>query len=545
MSKSKAEILMSTAGKLIEKAHLSMEQALASNDPGTYLPAMSMLQKAGYSDQAGNQKFDSEFPMMFQNLASGFKDKPIMMSYNLLKGMSKEPIVNSIIKTRIAQVTENLRFTYRDQDVTNGYGIRKKMRPGMKLTDRYVFSYDEEVEVYKLQKFLSNCGNRADHESTSFEDWGKMVVRDSMTYDQWGTEKVPDRLGRVHSFYAVDAKYLRIADSIDKNYYEDQVSGNKILLDKKNKRRGATPAYVQVVDQRVIASFYSDELIFGVRNRTSDLESNGYGISELEEMIAIITALLHTHTFNSNNFKNGALPKGFFRVAPGTSPARLEEFKQMWFNTLRGIMKSGSIPVLPTEKVDWVSMQENNKDMEFNAWMELNIKIAGALFLIDPAEFNFPLSGDSSRHMFQNGTEARVDDSKKRGLKPLLSHFENNINKHIISQVNDNYELYFRGLDELDPISQEGLIDKRIKTYWTVNEVRASKNMPPLANGLGDTPLDSSFMSKIQSLEQKQMMAASTGDPAADAAIGKSEVEDVVDSDNELSKLWNELTKSY
>jgi HK97 family phage portal protein len=544
MSKNRAEGLLNAAGKLMEKAQMSMEEGLGSSDPSVYLPAMSMLQKAGYSSQAAEQKFDSDFPIAFQNLSSGYKDKPIMMSYHLLKGMSKEPIVNSVIRTRISQVTENFKFTYRDQDVTKGFGIRKKMRPGMKVVDRYNLSYDEEVEVYKLNKFLSNCGNRPDYEALAFDDWAKMSVRDSLIYDQWATEKVPDRLGRIHSFYPVDAKYIRISDSIDKDYFEEYSAQFTEAEKKKKNRRGVYPSYVQIVDQRVISSFYPEEMIFGVRNKTTDLESNGYGLSELEEMIAIITALLHTHTYNSNNFKNGALPKGFFKVAPGTSPARLEEFRQMWYNTLRGVLKSGSIPVLPSEKVEWVSMQENNKDMEFNAWEELNIKIACGLYLMDPAEINFPLSGDSGRHMFQNGTEARVEDSKGRGLNPLLTHFENHINKHIVSQYNDNYEIYFRGLEDMDPISQEGLIDKRIKTYWTVDEVRATKNMPPLPNGLGNTPLDSSFAAKLSALEAKQAMVdqASQPQPAPTPAIGKADDEG---DDNEISRLWNEMIESY
>lgn len=544
MSKNKAEALLNAAGKLINKAQMTMDNSLQSNDPSIYLPAISMLQKAGagsYSSQASDQKFDDQLPIYFQQMASGFKEKPIMLSYHLLQGMSKEPITNAIIKTRIEQVCDNLHFTYPDQDVTKGFGIRKKMKPGMKLVDMYDFSYEDEVRIYKLNKFLKNCGNRPDYEAMDFSDWGKATVRDSLIFDQWATEKVPDRLGRIHSFYPVDAKYIRISNNLDRNYYDDYERANKSAEEKRKRRKNQYPSFVQVVDQRIVASFYSDELIFGVRNKTTSLEANGYGLSELEEMIAIVTSLLHTHTFNSNNFKNGALPKGFFRVAPGTSPARIEEFRQMWYNTLRGILKTGSIPILPTEKVDWVDMQENNKDMEFNSWFELNIKINCALWLIDPAEINFPLSGDSKRHMFQNGTEARIEDSKERGLRPLLRHFENHINRHIISQLDDDFELYFRGLDELDPISQEGLIDKRIRTYYTVDEIRATKRMKPLPNGLGSTPLDSIFQAKEQQIKQDQMMAQAQNQQP-DPTIGKGEE---FDDENELSRLWNELIDSY
>ena len=559
---SQAQKYEKAAQKLLAKARATMEKDLHSPDPAVYLPAFNMIQKAqgGYSlsSQDEGRKFDENLPMLFNQMASGFKDKPVMMSYNLLYAMSKEPIINSIIRTRVAQVGKYMNFAYPDQDVSDAYGIRKVRKPGMTAVDCYRFSYAEEIQIYKINKFLSNCGNRPDYESMNFEDWGKMVCRDSLVYDQWCTEKVSDRLGRPYAFYPVDAKYIRISDSIDSGTYEDMLGGKGETA--KIKKGNFYPAYVQIIDNRIVSEFYPDELCFGVRNKVTSLESNGYGVSELEEMISVITSLLDTKTYNANNFKNGTLPKGFFKVSPNTSPARLEEFRQSWYNTMRGVMRSGSVPVLPSEKVEWINMQENNKDMEFDAWLELNIKISCALFLIDPAEINFPLAGDSGRHMFQNGSEFKVDNSKNRGLNPLLKHFSNYINSFLIKQINPDFEFYFRGVDDLDLIAKEQLLEKRVRSYLTIDEARALNNLPPLPNGLGTTPLDGGIIGKETQMKQmeqaeKQMQAAQAmqGDPAApqDKPQQKAVVTQVENDDDteltfsSLNNSWKEFVSQY
>ena len=87
--------------------------------------------------------------------------------------------------------------------------------------------------------------------------------------------------------------------------------------------------------------------------------------------------------------------------------------------------------------------------------------------------------------------------SKEKGLRPLLRAIQGWINKYVMEQLDDRFELVFTGLDAIT--SQEELkmnVDK-VKEFMTINEVRALYELEPIANG--DTILDPSFMQNFGS----------------------------------------------
>jgi hypothetical protein len=83
-----------------------------------------------------------------------------------------------------------------------------------------------------------------------------------------------------------------------------------------------------------------------------------------------------------------------------------------------------------------------------------------------------------------------------------MRHLQKKINKHIISVINPKYEFYFTGLDAMTPKDELELLEKKVKTFMMIDEIRAEKNLEPLPNGAGQTILDSSMISAATQKEQ-------------------------------------------
>lgn len=509
--------------KLTAKKYGEIEKVLFG-DPAGYsdsdlFKAQSVVANLKQRSDNDKSKFQAIDPFKFQNFL-GWKDKPIMLSYDLLTAMAKTPIINAILRTRINQIAN---FFVPQNDVySTGFVIRKKkQKEGEKLTLK------EERDIEDLTEFVMNTGNKPVWESVNFERFGRLIARDSFTFDQYTFEVVFDRKGEPYSFHATDSKTIRISDSIDNELYEQwgiNMSGaNKTAI------KGYYPSFVQILDNRIIAEFYPWEMGFGVRNPVTDIYSNGYGVSEIEEMISIITSLLWGHEYNRNIFRNGVMPKGFISYDGDINEGSLQEFRQMWYATMRGAMNSWRTPFFPANKINWVDLQKNNRDMEYTQWMEFNIKLSCSIFSIDPSEIGFPMAGESGGgKMFESSNEYKLRHSQSKGLYPILRNFQYQLNKNVFSLLKEGkYEIVFTGLDSMTPKDEQDLLEKRVKTYWTINEVREFKGKKPVE--WGDRILDSSIINYLQGQEMDQRQIE-----------GEEEVIDYAEYDKASKELEND-----
>ena len=491
LSQSIDQILKAEQMVAIQK-NIVLEKAITSEDPNAIMKANEVLKLIDDRDKSDRKSYILD-PFEFQN-SFGFKDRTASLSYNMLKSMARTPIINAIIRTRINQIAA---FAEPQRDKYSiGYVIRKKRIFGSNSQEKV--SKQEEKRIEELTMIVENCGINGSWEADDFDGFVRKLVRDSLTYDQCAFEVIRDRKGDIHEFLAVDASTIRLSESYD----DDQFKNNDPER-KQTKIKGYYPSYVQVHQNNVTADFYPWEMCFGVRNPVTDVNYNGYGTSELEEMVNTITALLWAEDYNRRFFKQGSAPKGILKVSGGMSDTKLQEFRQQWNSTMRGVQNAWKTPILEADKVDWVDLQQSNRDMEFTQWVEFLIKVGCAIFAIDPAEVNFPLQGGAgeSGGLFQGSNEARLKQSKDKGLYPILKFLQKRLNKYVISQIDPAYELVFCGMDALS-VEQEHKIDyEAIRSYSTVNEIRRKRGMKDIEGG--DIILDGIF---AQQIAQKQMM---------------------------------------
>jgi len=256
-----------------------------------------------------------------------------------------------------------------------------------------------------------------------------------------------------------------------------------------------------------MAEFYPWELCFGIRNPTTNIYTAGYGQSELEDLIQIVTAVLWADQYNMNFFKIGSAPKGILKVMGNVNPNSIAEFRQKWTQMVSGAQNAHRVPIIESDKMEWVDLQMNNRDMEFAQFHEYLRTSICALYKISPEELGYKsMNGGSSGNntTFESGQEAKLEYSKDKGLRPQLKFTESKINKMLINRLDDEFEFKFVGLDEDTAAAELDANIKKVSNFMTVNEIREIMGLKKLDNG--DYVASSMYFQNIGQIQQQQQM---------------------------------------
>lgn len=400
------------------------------------------------------------------------------LDYEQLRAMSRVDFIASIIQTRVNQVAEFARPSRDGEDI--GFRIQVK-DPDATPTE------SQRVLISKVYDFLLTCGDPRLDYNASFESFLRMLVRDSLTFDQACFEIVRTRGGGVAGFQIVDAATIRRSKMTSK----ERDAG---------RRDPEGVHYVQVVNNKVKAEWSAKDLCFGIRRPRSDIRYKGYGYPELEEAIPTLTALLNAEVFNASNFTNGISVSGIVAVKTKMNPQLFRAFRREFYAMLSGSHNAKKTPLIQldpdgNEDLKALNLGSSNREMEFQEWINYNLKKLCALFQIDPQEvgFNFGQVGVRSS-LNQQDPMSKVVMSKERGLRPLLRAVESWLNKYIINEIDPSIELVFTGLDVIPIEKQLQLDTAKVKSFMTIDEIRASYDLPALPNGAGEVILDGSYI---------------------------------------------------
>lgn len=518
--------------KLRAKKFRTLEKALKSDSPEDMVKASKIITAIQQKVETDNKAFFID-PLQF-NSNLGYKDKMYSLSYETLRRMAKTPIINSIIKTRKNQVAD---FAEPQEDkYSTGFIIRKKGKYGVesKMSEK-----DKKI-AFGIQEFLMKGGNVGGWDSDDFDTFIRKIVEDSLIFDQMTFEIIRARRGTIEAFKATDASTFRMAESYFAKDYDNpyfQRNGAGVWAERQDfgpKVHGYYPAYVQVYQNTKVSEFYPWELCFGVRNPSTSIHANGYGCSELEELINVVTSMLYGDEYNRKFFSQGSAPKGLLRVKGVNNEAALQQFRQQWQSMITGVMQGWKTPVVEAD-VDWIDLQKNNRDMEYSSWMEYLIKIACAVYNIDPVEIGWDISRSTGNSGLFEGSEAeRLQHSKDKGLYPLLKFIQRKINKYIVEQINPEFEFVFVGMNGLTIEKELELDIKKINSFMTVNEVREKYDLQPLETPGADLPENSILFQsknaednrKAQEEARKQMGMGGGGYNPSDEGDEEEEEED-------------------
>lgn len=399
------------------------------------------------------------------------------LSYATLRALSRVPLISAIIQTRINQIAE---FARPQPDrYTPGFIIRR--RDGGEVDD------PTRAKIDALTAWLMTCGDPDLVGMTTLEALIRQITRDSLVFDQACFEVIFNpSTGLPAGVKAVDAATIRRAAVSE----EERNSG---------RRDPARVAYVQVIEGRIVAHFTAREMAWGVRRPRAELAANGYGFPELEEASSTIIDIVHSKAYNSANFTHGLHLSGILAVKSKMSPALFRAFRREFYSMLQGPAGAKKTPIIQLdpeqkEEISSVSLSNNNRDMEFSAWLNFLIKEVCALYQLDPAEIGYMFGNEGQTNSLNSsGPSERILHSREKGLRPTLRALEGWLNRWVISAFTDELELSFVGVEaDSEERRIKATVDK-VKAFMTVNEARASFDLPPLEKG-GDVILDSSWI---------------------------------------------------
>jgi len=500
--------LLAEEGRLIEKGMHSMN------------PDILMKAQSAWNDVQEKSNVDLGKSVLLDpnkwNDTEGFKRNPISISGGILRKMANTtPVIKSIISTRQTQVSDFSRP--QSNKYSTGFVIRKKK--DYYSNEEPKLSNKDKGIIKELTEFLLNGGNaQSSWYADNFDTFLKKIVADSLTLDAATFEIVRNKKGTPVKYFAVDGDTIRIADSYDDEAYEGD----------RKEERGYFPSFVQVVEGNIEAEYYPWELCYGIRNSTTDIHKNGYGRSELEDLVNIITWMLFGDAYNGKFFTQGSAPRGLLKVSGNINRNRLAQFRQSWQAMVAGVNNAWKIPVIESDKMDWIDLQKSNTDMQFSVWQEYLIKIACAIFKIAPEEIGFNLGNASGGgSMFESSNESRLKYSRDKGLRPLLKQIEFWINKFIISPIDTDFEFNFVGLDTETEEKEVELLNKKVSQGMGYKEWRRAMNLPEDLEE-GDFPLNSVYLQMQSQMAYSQDQEEST---------------EAVEEESDSNEVWDSLGK--
>jgi len=528
----------------VEKS-LLLDSFLKSDDPGLIIKAQSYMGdrlRDARSAKAYFFPFDAEY-----NNGRQYKDVIQTVPDHILRRVSYIHVVNLIIQTKINQIQEFLKFTTDDQK--EGYTVRKKLS---RFQDRHQedLSNQDQKRIEQVVDFLESSGDHSkwDLHDGLYDFVGK-IVRDSYTFNRMAFELERNMKGDLLRYVPLDAQTIRYLNTIDP-FYEAK-NPDKSFAKRKFQGKEYLPRFGQIWQGQIVENpitqeqviWYPWELAFEIRNKSTDIWRNGYGVSEIEVLSQIITWLLNGLSYNGYFFSQGSNPKGILNIKNGDGAGQgvLNSLRQMWSSSIAGVANSHRMPVVEGLDLDFIDMHHSNKDMEFQFWNEFLIVLTCSVFTIDPSELGFNFKTQSQ--MFgQQGQKERLEHSKDKGLKPMLVFLQKTMNKYIVSEVAEDLEFVFTGVDLEDETQYLDNDVKKINAGFVSHEDMFRKyshrKLTDKDTILNSVYLQSKQMSMYGGEEMNDVVDEETGEP--DEGVSNPFAEFDVGKSEESDPIWGE-----
>lgn len=426
-------------------------------------------------------------------------ERPTNFSFDMMRAMvDQTPVLSAVIMTRQRQIKRFCRVA----EGGKGAGFNIKLSdPTAKMGSL------EQQSTRMLESFFTNCGwesnprQRMRLRRDNFSGLMAKLVRDSLVMDSAAieTEYKRDKARGLDGLYAVDGATIRLCNEV--GYQGD----DEVFA-------------LQVVEGQIRAAYTFDELIYVPRNPRTDVLVGGYGQSETELLIRVVTGFLNALTYNNSYFDKNAIPKGLLHLSGDYGQDDLAAFRRYWNSMVKGINNAWTLPVLVSKNQESKASFENFgievNEMMFSKWMTFLTAIICAIYGIAPDEINFESFSNGPSSLSGSDTEEKLINSKDKGLRPLLAHFEDVFTDYVVSEFGDKYVFRWSGLDEED---QQQVWDQE-KTLLTVNEARKLRGWDDIKEDWGNAPLNQTLMGAW--MQGQQQNSEDYGDPSQAGGFG-------------------------
>lgn len=384
------------------------------------------------------------------------------------------------------------------------------------------YTDDDRMEIAALEDFLYNCGrkeNTPNDDRMLFGEFLKLAGRDALTFGHVAIEKVKTRGGGLHRFRLLPAESIyRINRMVPKQQIESEAASAAKVYGvpksdndpRKEQIINEMPIeyykYVQVsYDNRPIANFGDEDMIFKLFNPQNFADSNGYCYSPLEMAIINITNHLNVETYNSNFFTQGYAARGVLHLKGTVTQSQLSNFRRQFYNSISGSQHAWRTPIVAgLDEVQWVPMSASAKEMEYINFNNHLMRILCAQFQIDPVEIglDYLVSATGRSPMQQANNEYKIAYSRERGFQPMLMYFEDIINGEILPAIDKNlaqkYKFKFTGYTDDTPQTEIAQMQAEMTVYKTMNDLLVQAQKTKIDSPAGDLPMNQAFWMLVE-----------------------------------------------
>jgi hypothetical protein len=504
---------------------------------------------AWYNDWLKNQ-IKSEINDLLKSDADQLPDKPEQKD-DSSKDIGRKMIIddpyfdnvnrNGIFKTKLSRITNKTLKDVSIRDWTVSAIIQCRVdtllrfsRPSHKKLDmgfRFVkrdakadYSPEDNKEIIALEDFIYNCG-RVDgtpHDDRRlFGEFLKLIVRDALTFGYVCIEKVKTRSGGLHRFRPIPAENTYLIDkTLDRKFVENEMkNAMKLYQDKLNLQNNNPRAdqevnlqdldyykYIQTTyDNRTLAVFGDEDMIFKLFNPQNFADSQGYCFSPLELAIINITHHLNVENYNANFFTHGYAARGVLHLKGTVTQSQLAAFRRQFYNTISGSQHAWRTPVVAgLDEVNWVPMSGSAKEMEYINFNNHLLRAICAQFQIDPVEIglDYLASANGRSPAQQANNEYKINYSRERGLYPILMFIEDLINSDILPAIDKNlankYKFVFTGYTDESPQTDIAQAQAEMTVHSTMNDLLCRAEKQKLDAEVADLPLNAAFWALVE-----------------------------------------------
>ena len=478
-------------------------------------------------------------PYNYNGMTAGTRTKPTVIPYQTLRRMAQVPAIAAIIQTRLNQVA---RFAKRPRFAGDiGFEIHLKDR-GKKMSEA-AKKRAMEIEDFFLKTGAIPNRKRKDN----FNTFLRKIVRDTLTLDAMTWENVPNLKGELAEIWAVDAATIELvanaptSEVMDLPVYVPQTKGGMKL--------GGDIAYVQRLNGQIVAEYTEEELAYAIRNPRTDIEWADFGISELEMLIEIVTGIVNGVHYNTSYFTHNHLPQGVLEIVGKYKDEHLEAFKRHWRMLTSGASGKWSVPVMALSEgqgLKFTPFKQSNKDMEFNQFLEFLFNIACAVYQIDPNEVGFKSWTSGTGQYKSDNTEEKIENSKDKGLVPLMSFLSDTFNSEIVDLIDPEFEFCWVGLEEED---EDKRLDREVKMLQsgikTVNEIRKERDMDTIEMKWADAPANSVLMQVYMAESGLNQKAQSSEGEVPNAEDEQDQADEQAQADDQHQKELEKMEREH
>jgi len=441
-----------------------------------------------------------------------FKFRLSRLSNKTLKDVSlRDWLVSAIIQNRTDLL---LRFS-RPQVKKFDYGFRIIKRD---ITDEVTEAENKEIE--NIQAFIYHCGrleNTPDDDKMLFGEFLKMIVRDALTFGNITVEKIKTRRGALHRFRPVPAESVfHINKDAPRKQVEEHIKAVASTYaptsdNDPEMHRTKFPQeldyykYVQVsYDNRPLAVFGDEDMIFRLFNPQNFADGNGYCYSPLELAIMNITHHMNTEHYNSNFFTHGQAAKGVLHLKGTVTQSQMTSFRRQFYNLINGAQNAWRTPIIAgLDDVQWVPMAGGSKDMEYLNYNQHLMRAMCTQFQIDPTELGLDLLVNGGRGTSsQDGGAAKIQFSREKGLEPILMFIEDIVNRDIIpaidAEYSKKYKFQFEGYTDETPQTEVALLQAEMTVNKSMNDLLTSARKEKIKHPVGDLPMNQAFWALVE-----------------------------------------------